>query len=291
MSRRIVPSRDGTRIAVWTNEGLGVPIVLCNGLGTPVTAWPRIIHDTGAYRVVSWDHRGLGQSDRPADETRITVEDHADDLLATMDAFDMDRAVVIGWSVGVNVAFEVARRDPARVAAVMAVAGVPGGSFSALFPSMPRVLRPSAGRASAYLLRYAGPLVATLSAGLPASSDGHVDLHGPSTGGLETMQLPTLLSVLHAFSKHDWVWYSQLANAQADHEPMDLGFVDFPVTFIGSTWDSICSAVDVREASRRVTRSRYVELAGSHYVPLQMPSVMKEELDLLIDRAAFSPIG
>src|SRR5687768_1399392 len=87
MSRRMVASRDGTPISVWTNDGSGTPIVLCNGLGTPVTAWPRIIGDRASYRVVSWDHRGLGESERPADETRITVDDHADDLLATMDAF------------------------------------------------------------------------------------------------------------------------------------------------------------------------------------------------------------
>jgi hypothetical protein len=64
--------------------------------------------------------------------------------------------------------------------------------------------------------------------------------------------------------------------------------VDFPVTFIGATWDSICSAVDVQAASRRVARSRYVELAGTHYVPLQFPTVMKDELDLLVGRAAVS---
>ncbi len=284
----MVSSRDGTRISCWTNEGSGVPVVVANGLGTPVTAWPRIIHDAAAYRVVSWDHRGLGESERPADENRITIDDHADDLLATMDAFDINRAVVISWSVGVNVACEVARREPRRVAALMAVAGIPGGSFSAFLPPMPRALRPAAGRAGAYWLRYTGPLVSTLSAGLPASSDARLDHRGLSTVGLDAMHFPTLLSVLHAFAKHDWVWYSRLAHASGDPEPMDLGFVDFPVTFIGGTWDAICSAPDVQAASRRVAESRYVELAGTHYLPLQFPSVIRDELDLLVGRAGCS---
>ena len=55
-------------------------------------------------------HRGLGGSDRPADESRITISDHTDDLIAVMDSYGIDRAVVIGWSAGVNIAFEAALR-------------------------------------------------------------------------------------------------------------------------------------------------------------------------------------
>ena len=74
-----------------------------------------------------------------------------------MDAFGIDAAIIIGWSLGVNVAFDFAQRHPQRVAGVLAVAGVPGESFSALFHPLPRALRPGAGRISAHLLRYVGP--------------------------------------------------------------------------------------------------------------------------------------
>jgi 3-oxoadipate enol-lactonase len=285
ISRRMVVSQDGTRISCWTNDGSGVPILLSNGLGTPVKAWPDVINDKSRYRVVSWDHRGLGASERPADETRISVKDHADDLVATMDAFGMDRAIVIGWSLGVNVAFEVAQRDPHRVAGVLAVAGVPGGSFSALFHPLPRVLRPRAGRVGAHLLRYVGPVLSTLSDGMPASEGGHFDPRALSTFGLDAMHLTTLIHVLRVFAKHDWAWYSRLAKATGDHEPMDLDFFSAPVTFIAGKWDSISSAKEVEAASDRVRGSRYVELAGTHYIPLQFPSVMKAELDRLIDRS------
>ena len=76
MSRRAVISGDGTRLSSWSNDGAGVPVVLSNGLGAPVEAWPAVIDQVDTYRVVSWDHRGLGGSQRPGDEARITVADH-----------------------------------------------------------------------------------------------------------------------------------------------------------------------------------------------------------------------
>jgi 3-oxoadipate enol-lactonase len=287
MSRRTVKSPDGTLLSAWTNDGSGVPVVLSNGLGTPAEVWPEINRQTDRYRIVSWDHRGLGGSERPADETHISVEYHADDLIAVMEAYDMDRAIVIGWSVGVNVAFVVARRDPHRVAGVLAVAGVPGGSFSALFHPMPSALRPRAGRISAHLLRYVGPIVSRLADGFPASPSGLFDVRSLSAIGLDAVHPNTLLQALRTFAGHDWTWYSRLAKATGDHESMDLEFVEVPVTFVSGKWDSITSAESMRAASTQVDGSRYVELAGTHFVPLQFPSAMSSELRKLIERSEF----
>jgi 3-oxoadipate enol-lactonase len=286
MSRRTVVSGDGTRLSCWSNDGVGVPVVLCNGLGAPVGAWPDVVDRVDAYRVVSWDHRGLGESERPSDETRITVADHSDDLTAVMDAFGIETSILIGWSLGVNVAFDFAQRHPQRVAGVLAVAGVPGGTFSALFHPLPRALRPGAGRIGAHLLRYVGPVLYTLSDSLPASPNGDFARRWLTTIGLDARHVATLVHVLRTFAKHDWAWYSRLARASGEHEPIDLRFVTFPVTFIAGTWDSISSAEDVQAASRQVSLSRYVELDGTHYVPLQFPSVMSSELRLLVDRSA-----
>ena len=169
---------------------------------------------------------------------------------------------------------------------MLAVAGVPGGSFSALFHPLPRALRPGAGRIGAHLLRFVGPVVSTLSDGLPGSPDGDFARRWLSTIGLDARHIVTLVHVLRVFAKHDWVWYSRLVKAGGEHEPIDLRFVKFPVTFIAGTWDTITSAEDVQAASRQVTGSRYLELDGTHYVPLQFPSMMSTELSLLVDRSA-----
>jgi pimeloyl-ACP methyl ester carboxylesterase len=57
-------------------------VVISNGLGTPHDAWPDINRRTDTNPVVTSDHRGLGGSDRPSDECRITISDHTDDLFA-----------------------------------------------------------------------------------------------------------------------------------------------------------------------------------------------------------------
>ena len=144
MGYRSVTSVDGTRLRAWDNDGHGVPVLISNGLGTPHHAWPDINRRTDTYRVMTWDHRGLGGSERPSDESRISISDHTDDLLAVMDSYGVDRAVVIGWSAGVNVAYEAAVRQPQRIAGVLAVGGVPGGTFEALLHPLPGFLRPRA---------------------------------------------------------------------------------------------------------------------------------------------------
>jgi pimeloyl-ACP methyl ester carboxylesterase len=79
-----------------TNDGHGVPVLISNGLGTPHHAWPDINRRTDTYRVMTWDHRGLGGSERPSDESRINISDHTDDLFAVMDSYGIDRAVSPG---------------------------------------------------------------------------------------------------------------------------------------------------------------------------------------------------
>ena len=162
-------------------------MLISNGLGTPHHAWPDINRRTDTYRVMTWDHRGLGGSERPSDESRINISDHTDDLFAVMDSYGVDRAVVIGWSAGVNVAFEAVVRQPQRIAGVLAVGGVPGGTFEALLHPLPGFLRPPAGRVGSHLMRYLGPVLNRLGDGLPGSPEHGFDPRGVATLGLDVI--------------------------------------------------------------------------------------------------------
>ena len=279
MSTRTVRSSDGTRIRVWSNDGFGDPVLLCNGLGAPPSAWPRIVDGNSGHHVVTWSHRGLHGSERPADRERVRVEDHVDDARAVLDAFGLDSVTLIGWSLGVNVAFELALEDPARVRGVMAVAGVPGGSFGSMFGAygVPRRLRAPVGRASSCLLPVVGPLAPLAAATLPAAEDA-LALAAVRGVGREFAHLGTLGAVVREFSRHDWRWYRHLAVAVAAHAPLDVSTVRCPVVFLAGRYDSLVDVQDVRAAAARVPGARYVELNGTHFVPLQYPDVMLAEL-------------
>ena len=129
-------SDDGTRLRAWTNDPMGridgPTVLLCNGLGVSPWTWPALLHADCGVRVVSWNHRGTGGSARPEDPMRVGIEEFVEDALSVMDHFGVDRAVVMGWSMGVNTAFELALRHPERVTGIFAVAGVPGDTFATM---------------------------------------------------------------------------------------------------------------------------------------------------------------
>jgi pimeloyl-ACP methyl ester carboxylesterase len=282
MSTRMVRSADGTALRAWCNDGVGAPVLICNGLGTPPEAWPGITARDSGFRVVTWYQRGLGGSERPADPSNVRVEDHAEDARAVLDAFGLPSATVLGWSLGVNVAFELALEDPARVRGLLAVAGVPGGSFSALFApyGVPRWLRPRLGRLSSRLLPAVGPLLPLVVASLPPAHDlwSPAALGGPAH---EAAHPGALRVVLREFAGHDWDWYRHLALAVAQHAPLDVASVRCPVTFVAGRYDSLVDVRDVRKSARTVPGARLRELPGTHFLPLQYPRVMLEELSRL----------
>ena len=64
-------------------------------------------------------------------------------LIAVMDDAGIASCPVMGWSMGVNTAFELAYLHPHRVSALFAVAGVPGGTFASMLAPLgvPRFVR------------------------------------------------------------------------------------------------------------------------------------------------------
>jgi pimeloyl-ACP methyl ester carboxylesterase len=275
----MVRSADGTRIRAWCNDGTGTPVLLCNGLGSPPEAWPLLVAPDSGYRVVGWYHRGLSGSERPADPARVQVEDHTDDARAVLDAFGLPTAAVAAWSLGVNVAFELALEDPARVTGILAVAGVPGGSYSSLFATygVPRPLRAPLGRWGSRVLPVVGPLLPVLLASVPPWHDllAPAATRGPVR---EAIHPGALRAVLREFAGHDWGWYRRLSVALADHGHLDVSGVHCPVTFLAGRFDSLVDVADVRRAARSVPGARFRELLGTHFLPLQYPEVMLSEL-------------
>jgi pimeloyl-ACP methyl ester carboxylesterase len=87
--------------------------------------WRYLRADLGARFILHPHYRGHGRTSAPNDPARVTIEDLADDLACVLDDALVERAMLIGHSMGVQVALETFRRHPGRVAGLGLVCGAP----------------------------------------------------------------------------------------------------------------------------------------------------------------------
>jgi len=94
----------------------GLPIVFSNSLGTDFRAWePLLVHLPDGMRIVRYDKAGHGLSDFAGERP---IEAHAEDMAALLDHLNIDKAVVVGLSVGGLIAQAFAHAHPSRVVAL-----------------------------------------------------------------------------------------------------------------------------------------------------------------------------
>lgn len=120
--------RDGVRI-YYDIQGPahGLPILLSHGHAAATPMW---VHQVAAlkhdYRVITWDLRGHGRSDCPADPSRYSVPHTVDDMAAILDACGLEKAVIGGHSLGGVMSFQFQLVYPERVLAMAILNSGPG---------------------------------------------------------------------------------------------------------------------------------------------------------------------
>ena len=101
----------------------GPPLILSAGLGGSGAYWtPNLAALAERHRVILYDHRGTGRSDR-ALPPELDVDDLADDVLALMDGIGIARASLVGHAAGGAIGLSLALRQPARLASLVVVNG------------------------------------------------------------------------------------------------------------------------------------------------------------------------
>ncbi|TYL52113.1 alpha/beta hydrolase [Nocardioides sp. BGMRC 2183] len=278
-------SDDGTTVRAWTNDPDGViegpTVVLCNGLGTNHYLWPRLLDPGCGVRVVSWNHRGVGGSERPRDPRHVHIEHFVEDGLSVMDHFGIERAVLMGWSMGVNTMFELAARHPERVRGLFAMCGVPGDTFATMLAPLrlprplARALTVNACRAGKYLGWALTPLTQRLPVG-PRT----IDLLGRTGFMLGPVERDAAAHGITEFLTTPVGWYAHLALSTSRHARVSLSSLAVPARFVAARYDVLAGARDMATAAARMPDADYVELRGSHFLQLERPD---EVHDLLLD--------
>jgi pimeloyl-ACP methyl ester carboxylesterase len=120
-------SSDGVRIAyldVVPASGSGDPVVLVHGFASNHavnwvnTLWVKALRDAG-YRVIALDNRGHGRSDKLYRPEDYHTEVMADDVRRLLDHLGIERADVMGYSMGARITAFLALRHPERVRSAM----------------------------------------------------------------------------------------------------------------------------------------------------------------------------
>jgi 3-oxoadipate enol-lactonase len=97
------------------------PLVLLEGMGGDIPGWRRNIpHLSTRYRVVAYDFRGNGRSDKP--DASMTMSTFGDDTAALLDHLVFERAHFYGQSFGGMVGMELALARPDRVRSLVLAA-------------------------------------------------------------------------------------------------------------------------------------------------------------------------
>lgn len=136
--RNTLIAADGARVAWDAAGGRGdrkaPALLLCNGLITNTIFWRELLPDLEArHRVITWDLKGHGDSGPALSAAGATIEAAAGDALDVLDAAGEPDAIVIGYSMGCQVAAALHRRAPARVRGLGFVLGPVGPVFGTAF--------------------------------------------------------------------------------------------------------------------------------------------------------------
>ncbi len=129
----------------WERHGYGPPLLLIHGLGYARWGWEPVVEPLSrSFDVILFDNRGVGESDAPAGP--YTAAEMAGDAAQVLDEAGVERAHVLGTSLGGMVAQELALAHPSRVDKLVLACTTPGGQRA--FPMPQRTVELMQGRAT-----------------------------------------------------------------------------------------------------------------------------------------------
>jgi pimeloyl-ACP methyl ester carboxylesterase len=253
--------------------GERAPVVLCDGIGCDGYAWRYLApHLAARYPVLHWNYRGHGQSGSPRDPEAVTIPHLADDLAGILDHAGIEKAVLVGHSMGVQVILEAYRRHPSRVLGLVPICGSYGRPLATFHDT---------GVATSVV-----PLLRELVLRFPKEAQAVWSKVTPSRFAL-TFALLTELN-RRLVSEGDFFPYLQhLANIDVtcffrmlrycgEHTARDLlPQIGVPALVVAGAKDSFTPGWLGREMARRIPGAELLLIPwGTHTAPIEVPELL-----------------
>jgi pimeloyl-ACP methyl ester carboxylesterase len=200
-ARQSLTTADGQRLSYVEVDGTGGvvddPLILLHGYTDNGRSWSLLVPHLGGRHVYAVDLRGHGGSDAPA--CCYGIDAFAGDLLGFMDALGIDRADIVGHSLGSMTAGVFAAEHPGRVDHLVLVStafSVPNGPTDWLWDNVPDLTAPIDPDSQFMLDWYANPT--------PVDEDFLSRERAESAA----VPLHVWTGVLRALTMTDWSWYA-----------------------------------------------------------------------------------
>lgn len=279
----------GTRLW-YRRQGDGPPLVFQNGLGVTITFWESMAARFArkGYTTVLWDYRGHGRSDPPRHPLEMSLEVCLEDLAAVLDANGIERACLLGHSMGSQLDFEFYRRYPERVSGLVPTLGTYRRAISTFFG------RPRAAEAVYSAARFGAlqfPRLAKCLTGIAAANPRLSDL------------LVRRLSIVHpTLSPKDWLppylehmakldvrVFFALAAAIKDHDATDLlPRIGVPTLVIAGDRDFFCPPKVAREMVDHIPAAELLLVpGGSHAATIEQPELIDLRLEKFLEERVY----
>lgn len=237
----------GPKLAI-SEIGEGEAVVCLHGVGGNRKNWTQNLHTFGRhFRAIAWDARGYGDSEDYAGP--LAFRDFADDLLRVLNALGIDKAHVLGLSMGSWIAMDFAITYPKRLISLTLCCTHAGFAFL------------SDTAKAEFIRSRKEPLINGLE---PKDIAGPVakSLVSPSAPDHIVAELADSMAILHK----DSYLKSIEALVETDFRA-DLPHLDCPCLVLSGEEDPLTTAAMGKEVSELVEGARYVVIDGSGHLP------------------------
>ncbi len=292
----IVTAEDGTRLFLRTKkskaEAAGasrVRAIFCDGILCDGFIWKYLWNDLGfgdepVCDVAHWHYRGHGRSGAPVDPTRIDIASHARDLQSVRKHLGDPPCVIIGHSMGTQVALEAWHLFPKNVRGLVLICGS-FGKVTQSFRGMPILdmilpklmdivdKQPDIVRA---IWSRVPPEMAFKAALLARDVD-------PTTVRREDM-LPYLKHMTHV----DFPMFLKMLRSAGDHSAEEwLKDITVPVLVVAGERDTFTPASLSTFMAETIPKAELLMVpGGTHVAPIEQPDLVGARIRAFIERVS-----
>lgn len=277
-SERFLERSDGATVCVQAWGERGAPtILILDGIGCAGWAFRKILPVLrNDFRILLMHYRGHGRSPNPPRPWHLGLDVFADDAEATLQSEGADQAVVLGFSMGFQVALELYKRHRPRVAGMISIAG-PSGRAVAQFQGTDII-----GHALPFLraaTRHASDLTVRLwKTLLPHPTLRRFGMQ--SQLNLDRIDVEDIDFYLSQMSKMSPELFLELLQQAARHSSEDImPRVRVPSLIMAGGKDTFIPLSTMREVAFSIPGAQWVVIPeASHALPAEYPEDVAEHI-------------